>query len=150
VKSKTRLSINLLIALVLLIAIAYEDNQLNHPRMFNPYVSAQDLTPTATPKPTYQDIVAYIVKKFSPEGKTVVKQALEVAYGESGWRVDAYNYNTNNTGDYGPFQINSCHLKNRGTKFMHDAYANIDTAYEIYKEQGWCPWVAAQKLGYCK
>jgi hypothetical protein len=47
--------------------------------------------------------------------------------------------------------VNSIH-RNRvagNLNALYDAQTNVQVAYEIYSEQGWCPWVAARKLGYC-
>jgi phosphomevalonate kinase len=92
-------------------------------------------------KSKLQEMIDYIIKTFEPEGSLVVFQALEIAQCESHWRPNAYHYNTNTTGDYGLFQINSVHVFRYGTGFMYDWKKNVDTAYKIYKSSGWNPWV---------
>ena len=93
------------------------------------------------------EIIAYITKKFEPEGKHVVVQALRIAYCESGIRSEALGKNTNGSTDHGIFQVNSIHTKRYGNKFKTSWKDNVDTAYKIYKAQGWNPWVCANKLG---
>jgi len=100
-------------------------------------------TPTPTPEPTpseLEEIVAYITRTFEPEGKDVVVEAINCFYSESGLRTDAYNFNSNNTSDHSVAQINSVHIGRFGDGFTKDWKENIDTAYKIYKEQGWNPW----------
>jgi hypothetical protein len=73
------------------------------------------------------------------------KMALAIASAESGLRCDAVHINDNNTVDLGVFQLNSVHLKKGGNwtlANMGDCYKNVDLAYEMFKEQGWQPWVA--------
>lgn len=110
-------------------------------------VFAEEPKPTPLPKPTLDIITQYIVKTFESEGKAVVMEAIDVAFCESSLRPDAYGFNTNGTGDYGLFQINSIHLKRYGEGFMYDWRENVQVAYKLYKEQGWRPWVCARKLG---
>lgn len=102
-------------------------------------------------QPTVENVVAEIARVFGPEGKTVVKQALDVSMCESGWRADAYNFNTNKTGDYNIFQINSLWVKVYGDLFMHNWIENIRVAHEIYvRNHSFGPWVCAKKLGIVK
>jgi hypothetical protein len=93
-----------------------------------------------------EQAMSYIIKKFQPEGMVVVLQALDIAKCESHLNINAYNYNTNGTGDYGLFQINSIHTERYGVKFMHDWKANIDVAFDLYKSQGWSPWTCWRLL----
>jgi hypothetical protein len=93
-----------------------------------------------------EQAISYVIKKFEPEGMTVVIQALDIMKCESHLNIKAYNYNTNGSGDYGLFQINSIHVARYGDKFMHDWKANIDVAYDLYKHQGWSPWVCWRLL----
>lgn len=101
---------------------------------------------TATPTPKTSQIVAEIAKEFEPEGKYVIREALAVAFCESGWRTEALNKNTNGSTDHSVFQINSVHTKKRGFEFTTDWKQNIKVAYQLYKEQGWGPWVCAKKV----
>ena len=88
-----------------------------------------------------EQAISYVIKKFEPEGMTVVIQALDIMKCESHLNINAYNYNDNGSSDYGLFQINTIHIKRYGNKFMHDWKANIDVAYDLYKHQAWSPWV---------
>lgn len=75
--------------------------------------------------------------------------ALLVANGEGlNYPCDGFNTNTNRSIDVGPFRINSIHFKKPGINVvsMADCHKNVDFAYKLYKEQGWCPWVAYKKL----
>jgi hypothetical protein len=53
--------------------------------------------------------------------------------------------------DYGCFQINSIHRKRVAGNLnaLYDAQTNVQIAGAIYSEQGYCPWVAARKIGLC-
>ena len=49
------------------------------------------------------------------------------------------------------FQINTAHLKKGYTlNQLADCHTNIDIAYDIYKAQGWSPWVAYKNGAYKK
>lgn len=100
-------------------------------------------------KSKLREVIDYIVYKFEDEGKVVVNQALQIAFCESKWNTEAYNYNSQSdlSSDFKVFQINSVHVSRYGTDFMYDWKANVDTAYKIYKQSGWGPWVCAHKLG---
>jgi hypothetical protein len=76
--------------------------------------------------------------------------ALAVATAENGTHAcDRININSNNSLDVGYYQINTVHLK-KGWKLtdLMDCKKNIDYAYEIYKVQGWNPWVTYSKGTY--
>lgn len=82
----------------------------------------------------------YICWKFGD----ACKMALAVSQAENGTRqCDRFGVNTNKTIDAGIFQINTVHLK-KGWKLadLLDCKKNVDYAYEIYKAQGFQPWVA--------
>lgn len=83
----------------------------------------------------------YICQKF---GVADCKIALAIAKSESGLKETSVNINTNGTIDIGIFQINSVHWSKPKChpKFLFDAYKNTDCAFEIWKVQGWTPWVA--------
>lgn len=88
------------------------------------------------------DLEKYICEKW---GLMDCKMALAIASAESGLRCNAVNINDNNTADLGVFQLNTVHLKKGGDwtlANMGDCYKNVDLAYEMWKEQGWNPWVA--------
>ena len=76
------------------------------------------------------------------------KIAHAIAKAESGYKCDSIS----KTKDYGLFQINQVHLwrfeKFRGNPF--NCWDNAKVAYEIYKEQGWRPWVVFQNERYLK
>ena len=71
--------------------------------------------------------------------------AIRVSWAENGSRkCDRVSpMNTNGTYDYGVFQINSVHMKKGYTEAdLTDCLRNIQIAYEIFKRQGFEPWVA--------
>ena len=105
-------------------------------------------TPTPVISTKWSNVIKLITDEFESEGPQVVYQAISVAKNESGWKHNAYNWNTNSTADNCAFQINDVHIKRFGTKFKTDIKECIRVAHVIYKEQGWRPWVAARKLGY--
>ena len=55
---------------------------------------------------------------------------------------EIYHYNTDGTLDWGYFQINTVHLKRVGVNLrdLLDCRANIDFAYQLYRERGFQPW----------
>ena len=58
-------------------------------------------------------------------------------------KCEIYHYNTNGTLDWGYFQVNTIHLKRRGLNLrdLLDCKANIDFAYQLYREKGdFTPW----------
>lgn len=97
-------------------------------------------TPTieATPTPTeLEEIVAYIARKFEPEGKAVVVRAINCFYSESGLRSNAVGQNSDGpkSKDYGVAQLND-HWHKLTPAQKTDIKANIDKAYDIYKGRG--------------
>lgn len=85
-------------------------------------------------------------------GKKDCALALAVSHAENGTRAcDRMNVNTNKTIDVGIFQINSVHMKKGYTLAdLIDCDKNIEIAYEIYKAQGFNPWVAYTNKSYLK
>ncbi len=77
-----------------------------------------------------------------------ISQAKIVMACESGGNPSAKNINRNGTQDSGLFQINDVHLGRVGgdRSRLMDPATNIKVAADIYKEQGWRPWVCAKKL----
>lgn len=71
---------------------------------------------------------------FGPDARL----AVAIAQAESGFRCDAYHFNTNKTVDHSIFQVNDVHSW-RGD--LNNCEENINVAYKIYKEQGFRPWV---------
>jgi len=55
---------------------------------------------------------------------------------------EIYHYNSDGTLDWGYFQINTVHLKRPGLNLrdLLDCKANIDFAYQLYRERGFEPW----------
>lgn len=84
-----------------------------------------------------EKIVAYIARKFEPEGKDVVVRAINCFYSESGLRADAVGQNTDKhkSKDHGVAQLND-YWHRLTPEEKTDIYANIDKAYEIYKGRG--------------
>ena len=93
------------------------------------------------PVDLHTDAEKYIYEKFGIED---YKVAIAVAKAESGMKEGRIGINTNNTIDVGEFQINSIHFNRPGCSLKEVATTrgNIDCAYQIFKEQGWNPWVA--------
>jgi hypothetical protein len=62
--------------------------------------------------PTDMEVIAQIAIEFGEHDKHVIKQAIDIAYGESGitWNRKS-KPNTNGTIDWGIFQINDVHKK---------------------------------------
>ena len=106
------------------------------------------ITMIVYPEDVKTDIEKYICDKW---GIADCKMALAVAKAESGLRCNALNINTNDTADLGLFQLNTTHLKKGGDwtlANMGDCYKNVDLAYELWKEQGFSPWVAFNTGAY--
>jgi hypothetical protein len=58
-------------------------------------------------------------------------------------KCEIYHYNSDGTLDWGYFQINTVHLKRPGLNLrdLLDCKANIDFAYQLYRERGgFTPW----------
>jgi len=91
----------------------------------------------------------YICDKF---GTYDCKSALAIAKAESGLKEDNYHYNSNGTIDIGIFQVNEVHWVKDGCSpaELFIAKSNVDCAYQIWKQQGWEPWVVYQKGSYIK
>ena len=116
-------------------------------------LSTTKTSQTAIPTPTTKQAVVYPIgcEKYRSE---VAKYnwntdiVLAVAYGESGCRSDAVSP----TQDFGLLQINQVHAHrvNGDLTQLLNPKINIKVAYQIYSEQGWCPWTVARNLGCCK
>jgi len=107
-------------------------------------------TPIPTPEPSPKNSLEVLIKKYFGKDWQV---AYEIANKESGLNPKAIN-NKNKDGsmDIGLFQINSIHADyvDGDLKRLLEPEVNTAVAYKIYQKQGWCPWVAAKKLGYCQ
>ena len=85
-------------------------------------------------------IKTYICNKFGPYD---CKIALGIVQAESGFNDQAINVNENGSVDLGCWQINfPTHIKRISPHDALDCEKATDVAYEIFKEQGFQPWVA--------
>lgn len=110
----------------------------------SPVAGTPTPVPSASPTPTeLEEVISYITKKFEPEGKHVVVQAINCFYSESGLRPNAVGQNSDapRSKDHGIAQLNDYwHKLTEAEKT--DIKANIDRAYKIYKGRGnsFDPW----------
>ena len=111
----------------------------------NPQPAPENSIQTTTG--AYFDTVKYIREVFGNEADNAIK----IAQAESGLNPNAIHINKGGSVDRGIFQINSVHLDrvNGNAEALFDPKTNIKVAYEIFSEQGWCPWTTARKLGLC-
>ena len=82
----------------------------------------------------------YACRKFGPDCRVAL--AIQRAENPQG-KCEIYHYNTDGTLDWGYFQINTVHLKRPGLNLrdLLDCKANIDFAYQLYRERGgFTPW----------
>ena len=82
----------------------------------------------------------YSCRKFGADCRVAL--AIQRAENPKG-KCEIYHYNSDGTLDWGYFQINTVHLKRPGLNLrdLLDCKANIDFAYQLYKEQGgFTPW----------
>lgn len=65
---------------------------------------------------------------------------------------EIYHYNSNGTLDWGYFQVNTVHLQRPGLNLrdLLDCRANIDFAYQLYRERGWSAWSTYNNGAYRK
>ena len=63
---------------------------------------------------------------------------------------EIYHYNSDGTLDWGYFQINTVHLKRPGLNLrdLLDCKANIDFAFQLYRERGFEPWTTYTSGAY--
>lgn len=73
------------------------------------------------------------------------RTAIAVAKAESGLRCNATNKNRNGSTDSGVFQINSVHKAKYAGRNIFDCKTNVEVAYQIWKAQGFEPWVAYKR-----
>ena len=91
----------------------------------------------------------YTCEKFGP----ACRVALAIQSAENGkGDCQAYHYNSDGSLDWGYFQINSVHLTRRGVNLrdLLDCKANIDFAFQLYKEEGFQPWTTYVSGAYRK
>jgi len=82
----------------------------------------------------------YACRKFGADCRVAL--AIQRAENPAG-KCEIYHYNSNGTLDWGYFQINTVHLRRPGMNLrdMLDCKANIDFAYQLYREsRGFTPW----------
>jgi hypothetical protein len=82
----------------------------------------------------------YACRLFGPDCRLAL--AIQRAENPQG-KCEIYHYNSNGTLDWGYFQINTVHLERPGLNLrdLLDCKANIDFAYQLYKEKGgFSPW----------
>jgi len=82
----------------------------------------------------------YACRKFGPDCRIAL--AIQRAENPKG-KCEIYHYNSDGTLDWGYFQINTVHLKRPGLNLrdLLDCRANIDFAYQLYRERGgFTPW----------
>ena len=88
-------------------------------------------------QPDIAKVVDQTALEFSPEGSTVVHEALSIMWCEHRFNIgdgtDTPHLNSDGSYDYGTFQINSFWVKVFGTKFETDYKENIRVAHEIWK-----------------
>lgn len=103
------------------------------------------LTPTPTPTPTVIPIpkpaTAAIEDAFAGFGPAVVAHAKLVAFCESSLRSGVVNENKDGSKDRGLFQINDRYWQ---LDRPFNPEANARFAAQLYRKQGWTPWLASQ------
>lgn len=90
----------------------------------------------------------YACTKFGPACRVAL--AIQRAENPQG-KCEIYHYNTNGTLDWGYFQVNTVHLKRPGLNLrdLLDCKANIDFAYQLYREKGdFTPWSTFKSGAY--
>ena len=81
----------------------------------------------------------YACNKFGPACRIAL--AVQRAENPRG-ACEIYHYNADGTLDWGYFQINTVHLRRPGLNLrdLLDCKANIDFAYQLYRERGFGAW----------
>lgn len=74
--------------------------------------------------------------------------ATAICNAESGRRTDATNHNSNNSTDYGLWQINSVHSDLLKSHSWSDPMQNAQMAFAIYKSSGWRAWTTYNTGAY--
>jgi len=91
----------------------------------------------------------YACNKFGSACRTALAvQRAENPRGD----CEIYHYNSDGTLDWGYFQINTVHLQRPGLNLrdLLDCKANIDFAYQLYRERGFQPWSTYNNGAYQK
>ena len=91
----------------------------------------------------------YACNKFGPACRVAL--AIQRAENPRG-ACEIYHYNSDGTLDWGYFQINTVHLKRVGLNLrdLLDCRANIDFAFQLYRERGFQPWSTYNNGAYRK
>jgi hypothetical protein len=91
----------------------------------------------------------YACNKFGPACRVAL--AIQRAENPRG-ACEIYHYNSDGTLDWGYFQINTVHLTRAGLNLrdLLDCRANIDFAYQLYRERGFQPWSTFNSGAYRK
>ena len=115
--------------------------RLEWPLVIAPRISTDDTVDAQADQSGYRLTAyqQYACNKFGP----ACRVALAVARAENPrGACEIYHYNTDGTLDWGYFQINTVHLKRAGVNLrdLLDCKANIDFAYQLYRERGFEPW----------
>lgn len=93
-------------------------------------------------------IQQYICNKF---GQAACPTALAISMAESHDNCNEINVNSNGTVDFSIFMENSVHLNKQFTLTdLSSCERMVDRAYDLYKAQGWTPWVSYQTKAYLK
>lgn len=91
----------------------------------------------------------YACRKFGTDCRVAL--AIQRAENPQG-KCEIYHYNSDGTLDWGYFQINTVHLLRPGLNLrdLLDCKANIDFAYQLYRERGFQPWSTYKDGVYLK
>lgn len=96
----------------------------------------------------YEDVIAYITKRFEKYGKKVVAEAIAISYLESKWDAKATNQNWKNgvvvSTDRGYWQFNDKAHPEVSEACARDLVCSTDQAVKHYEQSGWNPWVASK------
>jgi hypothetical protein len=89
----------------------------------------------------------YVCEEFG--SACSVALAIQRAENPTG-KCEIYHYNPDGTLDWGYFQINTVHLQRPGLNLrdLLDCRANIDFAYQLYREKGFSPWTTYRSGAY--
>src|SRR5690349_18275147 len=98
----------------------------------------------ARPKPISTDTASLPGNSMhaANSGRIAAALAIQRAENPQG-KCEIYHYNSDGTLDWGYFQINTVHIKRPriNLRDLLDCQANIDFAYQLYREKrGFTPW----------
>lgn len=105
------------------------------------------IAPKPSPTPSWPQVVHEISIVFGPDGKQVVRDALNVAACESGWEEKAQNRTSSAGGVFQFIDGTWIRMRNKmgvdpSLELKKDYKANIRTAYALYKYEKikWSNW----------